>query len=236
MHLKKFFMNINRTKAAGCSIVVQFNLCDEYEPYLEEIKQLCLNNVGALPQIAATRDEFNLSQDIRLYTKHSKDEYLHSVDDFDSPLFKFTMKNFMVKRTEYCYAGKWGGNLNLANGAFHPCYGSPVSFDIFKNPDKPIPFRAMGRHCCSLFCTNSSHFISLGMIPEYAAPTYAELRNRKTQNGEWYNETMKEVLNQKLYSNQKLDTPMEEMKSSIYYGFMGAIYNCKQILKRFVKR
>ena len=232
---EKFFANINRVKDAGCSILVQFNLCDEYEPHLEDIKRMCLENVGALPQIAATRDEFSLSKDIRLFTKHSVEEYVHSVDDFDSPLFKFTMKNFMVKRREYCYAGKWGGSLNLATGIFHPCYGSPVAFDIFKDPSKPIPFRAMGKHCCSLFCTNSSHFISLGMIPEYDAPTYAELRNRQTKKGEWYNETMKEVLSQKLYNNQELDTAIQKITSDIYYRIMGGGYNCKQLLKKVLR-
>ena len=75
---------------------------------------LCLDNVGALPQLAATRDELNLSNDIRLFTHHTKEEYIHNGREFDSPLFDFTMKNFMVKRHEYCYAGKWGGSLNMA--------------------------------------------------------------------------------------------------------------------------
>ena len=107
--VERFFSNIKRVREAGCSILVQFNLCDEYEPHLETIKKLCLENVGALPQIAATRDEFGLDNDIKLFTKHSVEEYTHVVDDFESPLFKFTMQNFMVSRKEYCYAGKWGG-------------------------------------------------------------------------------------------------------------------------------
>lgn len=114
----KFFGNINKVKERGCSFMVQFNLCDEYEPYLEDIKRRCLENVGAYPQIAATRDEINLSKDIRLYTKHTKEEYVASVKDFKSPLFDFTMKNFMVKRNEYCYAGKWGGQLEFIYWSF----------------------------------------------------------------------------------------------------------------------
>lgn len=227
----KFFANIKKVKEAGCSFMVQFNLCDEYEPYLEDIKNMCMKNVGALPQIAATRDEFNLSKDIRLFTKQSANDYLHSVDDFDSPLFKFTMKNFMKKRKEYCYAGKWGGSLNLATGIFHPCYGSPVAYDIFKNPNKPIPFKAIGKHCCSLFCTNSSHFISLGMIPSYIAPSYAELRNRKTEDGEWYNSTMKEVLSQKIYDHQILDGSLQKIDSYVYYGFWSVVNDCKKFIK-----
>lgn len=105
----KFFENIKFIHSLGCSFLVQVNLCDEYEPLFEEIKQLCLKNVGALPQLAATRDELDLSNDIRLFTKHTKEEYIRQGGEFVSPLFDFTMKNFMVKRREYCYAGKWGG-------------------------------------------------------------------------------------------------------------------------------
>lgn len=233
--LERFFANIKKVEGAGCSFMVQFNLCDEYEPYLEEIKSICLKNIGALPQIAATRDEFNLSKDIRLFTKHSAQEYLHSVDDFDSPLFRFTMKNFMKKRKEYCYAGKWGGSLNLATGEFRPCYGCPIAYDIFVNPNKPIPFKAIGKHCCSLFCTNSSHFISLGMIPSYVAPSYAELRNRKTKDGEWYNNTMKEVLSKKIYDYQKHDGNLQKIDSYIYYGFWGLVNKCKRIIRWCVR-
>ena len=33
-----FFENVNKVKSAGCSILVQLNLCDEYIPYIDEIK------------------------------------------------------------------------------------------------------------------------------------------------------------------------------------------------------
>lgn len=179
----KFFDNIRYVKSLGCSFLVQVNLCDEYEPLFEEIKQLCLENVGALPQLAATRDEENLSNDIRLFTKHSKEEYVKKGSEFNSPLFDFTMKNFMVKRHEYCYAGKWGGSLNMATGDFRPCYASPIVLNLFKNIDKPLRFYSVGHHCRSPFCMNSSHFISFGTIPEYKAPTYYELRNRSVIGG-----------------------------------------------------
>ena len=52
---------------------------------------------------------------------------------------------------------------------------------------------------------NSSHFLSLGVIPSINCPSYADLRNRKCIDGsEWYNETMKEALSKKLYNNKKL--------------------------------
>lgn len=214
----RFFNIVNSVKQHGCSFMVQFNLCDEYEPYLEDIKEKCLKNIGALPQIAATRDEKNLSNDIKLYTFHTREEYERSVKDFNSPLFAFTMKNFNIKRSEYCYAGKWGGVLNLSTGILRPCYSSPIHQNIYKNLSKPIKWISVGKHCNSPFCMNSSHFISIGMIPEYECFSYGELRNRKTLNGgEWYNNAMRNILYQKIYNNRELDTSIDKFHSEIYY-------------------
>lgn len=226
----KFFNIIDDVKNHGCSFMVQFNLCDEYEPYLEEIKKLCIEHVGAYPQIAATRDEINLSNDIRLYTKHTKEDYVASVSDFKSPLFDFTMKNFMVKRKEYCYAGKWGGTLNMSTGVLRPCYSSPIYQNIFDDLSKPIKWISVGYHCTSPFCMNSSHFISWGMIPSFQAPSYGELRNRKMiKGGEWYSPVMKEILSQKIYDNRTLDTKKDIFFSNYYYW----LYNVLQDYKVF---
>lgn len=65
--LDKFFENINKIKESGCSFVVQLNMCDEYYPYLEEIKTMCMNKVQALPQVAVTRKEIKYPKmDIKL--------------------------------------------------------------------------------------------------------------------------------------------------------------------------
>ncbi|MFS2923950.1 radical SAM protein [Bacteroides sp. 90-K9/2] len=239
-YVDKFFDNIKYVHNLGCSFLVQVNLCDEYESYFDEIKQLCMDNVGALPQIAATRDELNLSKDIRLLTQHSKEEYVRKGNEFNSPLFDFTMKNFMVKRYEYCYSGKWGGSLNMATGEFRSCYASPYTINLYKDIERPIKFFSVGHHCRSPFCMNSSHFISFGVIPEYKAPTYYELRNRKTKEGwNWINDEMKEIMSQKLYDNHNCDTKWETFCSSyVHYeclllsGIKGFI---PKNLKLFIK-
>ena len=103
--IENFFENINMVKNAGASILVQINLCDEYVPYLDEIKRLCIEHVGAMPQVATTRKEMEKLKEVELMTKLSKDEYVELGKSFDSPLFDFTMKNFNKKRSEFCYAG-----------------------------------------------------------------------------------------------------------------------------------
>ena len=211
--LNTFFNNVNMVRAAGASFMVQINLCDEYIPYLQEIEDICIERVGAKPQVAATRKEEKALQKIELLTEHTEAEYQKYGDEFDSPLFRFTMKNFNVKRKEFCYAGDWAGNLDLSNGRFRRCYSSYVFQDIFKNPDEPIRFLAMGTHCGSPFCMNSSHFMSLGVIPEIETPSYAELRNREEAG--WYTENMKEFLSGRLYDSNEKYGPTKKLESNI---------------------
>ena len=196
-----FFDNINMVRSAGASIMVQFNMCDEYIPYLDEMERLCIKKVGAKPQVAATRRETSGLQKIELLTEHTEDEYREYGRRFESPLFEFTMKNFNVKRTEFCYAGDWAGNLDLSTGYLRRCYGSYIFQDIFRNPDKPIYFMAVGKHCGSKFCMNSSHFMSLGVIPEIYTPSYMDLRNRKEAG--WYTNEMQEFLSSKLVESNE---------------------------------
>ncbi len=211
-----FFNNVKKVHEAGCSFLVQLNLCDDYIPYLDEIKELCIKNVGAYPQIAATRKEINLSSRVDLMTKLSRDAYKELGDQFNSPLFEFTMNNFNVHRNEFCYAGDWTFTLNLATGIMHRCYSCSKGFDIFKNPNNPIPFCAIGAHCKSLFCMNSSHFMTLGVIPDIDTPSYVDIRNRKMVNGDfWYNSNMLNILSNKL--EQENSRKINRLKVEKFY-------------------
>ena len=199
---KIFFENVEKCRRAGISTIVQINLYDGYLPHLEEMRRLVREHCNAEPQLAATRDE--LAPEIRLMTALSFDEYRNAGACCDSPLFDFTLRNFMRRRTEFCYAGDWSGVLNLATGIFQKCYASNMKQNIFEYPDKPIRFEAVGNCCGSPYCVNSSHFISLGVIPELEAPTYAELRDRPGAAATgWYMPEMRTFLNDKLFKNNR---------------------------------
>jgi len=195
LHLLEVFVsNVLRMRKAGCSIVVQLNLYDGYLPVLDEIKGFSLKHFGAMPQVAATRKE---GVPISLLSHLSRDEYKKIGDQFCSPLFDFTMRNFMIPRKEFCYAGDWTFVADLGAGWIMPCYCSSGRVDIFANPDRPIKFEAIGHGCRGQYCQNSSHFMSLGCIPQlFPEVTYASLRNRPEAC--WYSEEMSYVLNRKL--------------------------------------
>lgn len=225
-----FFKNIKMVRDAGASIMVQFNMCDEYMPYLEQMKELCIKYTGAMPQVAATRKEETGLQKIELLTQYSEDEYKALGDGFESHLFDFTMKNFNVKRKEFCYAGDWATILDLSTGIMRRCYSSYIYQNIFKNSKEKLRFLAMGKCCGSPFCMNASHFMSLGIIPEIDTPTYAQLRNRSEAN--WYTDEMQAFLSSKLCESNEEYSSNKRMISNIVGTADGIVRKAYQTYKR----
>lgn len=191
--LECFVRNVTLMKNVGCSFLIQVNMYDGYIPYLDEINRFCIDEFGAKPQLAATRLEHG--EEIKLHTNLSYEEYVKIGEAMESPLFDFTLKNFNVRRREFCYAGDWSFILDLDTGIMRKCYNIAFGVNIFENPEKPIKFQAVGKGCNKPFCVNSSHFMSLGVIPELQTPTYVGLRDRGVG---WYSDDMKEFLSQKL--------------------------------------
>lgn len=224
--LDVFFRNVSLVRSLGCSFVVQLNLCDEYLPYLDDIKETCQKNIGAFPQVAATRKELELNSKVLFETELSDEEYIAVGKEFNSPLFDFTIKNFNVKRNEYCYAGAWAFQLDLLSGRLKPCYHSTRHQNIYKNVNKPIKRIPVGRSCGSLFCMNSSHFMSLGVIPELCTPTYSDLRDRPEAG--WYSSEMKDFLNGKLGDANSEDKPFKRIMATL----LGRMDNCCRSARR----
>lgn len=196
--LDEFFSNVNFVKNLGCSILVQLNLCDEYIPFVDDIKEICIKRVGAYPQIAATRKESHGLSQVELMSELPDEEYKKIGNSFHSDLFEFTMENFNKKRTEFCNVGERSGSLDLSTGALRKCYGAPTVQYIFDNPNSDIVFSPIGNHCCSSFCFNSSHFMALGIIDNGDKRSYCSIRNRPEAH--WFNDTFKYALSKKLWS------------------------------------
>ena len=228
--LDVFFSNIQYVKKLGCSFIVQLNLCDEYLEHIEEIKNICIKNVGAMPQIAATRKESKGVKKVELHTNLSIDEYTRIGKSFDSKLFNYTMKNFNVKRKEFCYAGERSGTLDLSTGILKKCYCAPGGQDIFANPDKPIKFEAIGKNCPGVFCMNSSHFMSLGIIDNNDIDTYCTIRDR-TEAG-WFNDVMKEALDGKLSETNKVYSIFKKNAVNIKERIKKIVYKMLRIVKK----
>lgn len=193
--MEVFFNNIKMIREAGCSFSLELTANDGYEPYIDEIKELCMKHVGALCHLSVPRDE--PEKNIPLLSKHTLEEFYEIWKDFDSPMFDNKIKFWGQKRKEYCYAGAVTGLLNLKTGDFSPCYRQHYTQNIFKNLKKPIIWCPVGK--CNLpHCFNGHSFLAFGTIPELDFCTYEQVRDRIDINGNhWLTPEMREHLGAK---------------------------------------
>lgn len=200
--LDKFFENVKLMEKCGASYTIEITPTDELEPYIDEIKQICLKEVGAMPHITIGRKD---SDDIPPLTNHTFDEYKKIWSQFDSEMFNFKAKIFGEKRKEFCYAGEWSVYLNLMTGEMRQCYCGKKLDNIYENVNKKLKFCPVGNSCGLPHCYNGHAFLTFGDIPELDTPTYDKLRNRVKDNGaEWLTKEMKEFMQSKLVDSNEL--------------------------------
>ena len=213
----KFFSNIKKVVNAGASFTLEATPSDELIPYIDEMKELSLKEVGAVCHVTVARDERNIST-IPILTRMPPDEYFRTWSVFDSDFFNYKFSVFSQKRNEFCYAGDWTLFLDMGTGVLHQCYCSLYDQNIFNDVNRPIKFKAIGHHCLQPHCYNAHAFLTFGAIPEHKAPTYAEIRNRHCLDGsEWLKPQMKSIMECRLkdcnieysqYMQKRIDSEM----------------------------
>ncbi|MDR2602538.1 MAG: radical SAM protein [Spirochaetaceae bacterium] len=215
--LDSWFNTIKNVRESGCSISVELTPTDECVPYINEIKALCVNNLGALCHITIARD--SRKKDLPILTNMPLSQYKETWDGggggsgFDSEMFRFKLSTFGIKRKEFCYAGLWSGCINIGTGDLSQCYSSFYSQNIFDDVNKPIKFIPIGANCLKPHCFNSHAWLTLGLIPELKAPAYAQIRNRICGDGSaWLTPEMNAFLSGKLYDSNRLLTLNEQKK------------------------
>lgn len=230
--LDKFFDNIRMVRDAGASFTLEETANDNTIPYIDEMKKVAIDNVGALPHISIARDETDPNS-LPILTKLSKNDFYKTWSTFNSNLFKYKFSIFGIKRHEFCYAGLWSLSVNIGTGAVSQCYKTYYNINLFDNLDKPLEMRPIGCHCPECHCYNGHSFISWGDIPSLKAPTYAELRNRVCKDGsEWLKPEMKSFMASKLWETNKQYSSVEKIRLDLWYCLLSA----KSFLKRFFKR
>ena len=218
------FNNIRKVRDAGCSFTLEVTPSDELIPYIQELTDLAVKEVGAVPHVTIARDERDPSK-LPILTDMSTEDYYKTWGVFHSQLFEYKKSIFNVKRHEFCYAGDWSFLVNAATGNMSQCYGTPTFHNIFDRPEKPIPFCAVGNHCRQHHCYNGHGFLVLGCIPELYSgmPTYADLRNRATKDGnEWLQPEMKAMMSSRLGESNReysdVQKKMANLKNTISWG------------------
>ncbi|MGN0638259.1 MAG: radical SAM protein [Huintestinicola sp.] len=217
--LERYFDNVHKAHNAGLSLTVELVASDGNVPYIEDIKKVCMENLGVLCHLTDPRA--NTTHDIRHLTEMPMEEHLKVWSQFDSALFDYRQATWGQKRDkDFCYGGVWSFNLGLGNGRLKQCYrnSDTVQF-IFDNVDEPIHFIPRGHFCSFPHCFNSHVFDCLcGVIPEISSPYYIELRNRVLPDGtEWIKPAYKDIYSHRVCEN---NTPYTEEEKLYADGVM----------------
>lgn len=197
--LDKFFQNIGFVKENHISYSVEICASDDFVPYVDEIKERCFKEIGALPHVVELRDQSR--QGFPRLTKMPIDEYRKIWKSFDSPLFNYETRDYENYQSKFCYGGEYGITFSWKTGEASPCScpGNRPLFNLFKNPDTPLIFAAIGNNCPSAHCfTNYVWSALVGNYPSEAVPTYEEERDRETVSGEhWLSPVIREIYSQR---------------------------------------
>lgn len=198
--LDTYFSNIRMIRDAGASFTVELSSSDDLVPIIDEIKDLCIKNIGALPQVTILRDDAGRRP---LLTQLPLDEYKKVWESFDSPMFNYKYSVWGRKINEFCYGGMWTFMLQVNTGELRQCCPTTIySQYIYEDLEAPIQLKPIGKYCLEAHCFNAHAWLTLGTVPELNAPTYADMRNRVCVDGaEWLKPDMKAFLSQKLYNN-----------------------------------
>ena len=184
---------------------------DEYIEYIDEIKESCLKNLGALCHITVPRDE--RKEGFPLMTSLSREDFVKTWSVFDSTLFSFKESIFEKKRNEYCYAGKWSYTIDLISGRYARCYRGGALGNLYN--DEEIIESAIGCNCPEGHCFNGHAFLGFGLIPQMKTPLYLEMRDRVNDKGEhWIKATMAQAMESKLCEMNKKDGVGKKLKQS----------------------
>ncbi len=225
--LETFWNNVKNAKAHGCSFTIELTPHDELIPYIDDIIEDCVTNVGAKCHITTA---FNYEKDFALLTELSKEEFIKTWSKFESPMFDFKMLLLGEKRKEYCYAGEWAMSVDLASGIASQCYFG-LTQNIYKNIDKPIKWRAIGHNCAYSLCFNGHAWLTLGCIPEFAQDyNYAMIRDRVCEDGStWLNDECRQAFSCKFIDANKTYGKLKKKTNHISY-------KCKRFTQRVVNK
>ena len=209
-----YFSNVRLVHENGISFTVEITPDDEYIPYIDEIKTVCMKELGVLCHVTVPRDE--RLPGFPLMTKLKREEFVKTWSQFDSELFRFKESIFEVKRHEYCYAGKWGFVFDLGTGDYSQCYKGRYLGNLYKDVDEPLNLYAVGCQCQEGHCFNGHAFLGFGLIPELTTSDYADMRNRVLPNGDrWLSPRMEEFMRRRLKEDNTEDDFAEKLKSNV---------------------
>lgn len=232
--LERFSNNVNLMKRHQVSFTVEVTPTDELIPYIDELKEYCLSNFGALCHITIARDDRTGGIDVLSDLDYST--YKKVWGQFESDMFQFKTEIFYHKRKEFCYAGDWSLYVNLETGDIRQCYCGKIIGNLY-DFSKPISFEAIGTKCNLPHCYNGHAFLTIGDIPEINSITYDMTRNRICKDGsEWLQPEMKAIMQSRLQESNKEYSKIKKWRcSSEHKVYRGVIRRLSKVKQKIIK-
>lgn len=171
-----YFENLNKLKKAGISFYMQLTICEEYMPFLQDIKDICLEKVNIEPSISIACDASKNWAKCSFYNEETYQKINAVFDTEDLDLLNELV--YDKKRNEFCYAGEWSFVLNMENGNTVSCFAGHNIGNIFKNPKKKIIYTPI-INCPSDYCGCGALLLGCGVIPELNFPTFSKFIEKK---------------------------------------------------------
>lgn len=195
--LQTYVRNIHFMKKREIAFSIEIVSNDYVLDELDELKEFCLQNFGALPHILAGRDESVRGTYPKYETKLPEWKFRETWASFDSELFRYQDTDYVLPHNnEFCYAGVYTGCLNLESGTFAPCPGGKVITNFFENIEQPVQFAPVGAcpfpYC---FCGFFLHVLA-GVAREKYEPNvkFFQFRDRQCEDGStWLTPSIREV-------------------------------------------
>lgn len=224
--LDTYVRNIRLMKERQIAFSVEIVSNDYVLEELDELKEFCIQNFGALPHVLAGRDEAVKGTFPKYETKLSEQEFREVWSSFDSDLFRYQDTDYALPHNdEFCYAGVYTGSLDLETGDFTPCPGGKKLTNFFENIEEPIRFTPVGACPFSYcFCGFFLHVLA-GVAREKYEPKvkFFQFRDRQCADGStWLTPSVREVFSHRCAEYHKdFDADKKEYLRAlmkIYYG------------------
>lgn len=144
------------------------------------------------------------------------------------------MSMFGKPQTKFCYAGEWSCSLRIDTGELHQCNGLVCIDNIYDRIDDELHFKPVGNGCPYPHCYNCHAYLCLGVVPDIAAPTYADMRDRLCSDGSrWLQDDMYDFFSQKLEHNNIKYTEREMQLINENSELTQKDYEQEQLIKQY---
>lgn len=188
-----YFDTINKLKKNHISVCMTMPGADEYIPYIEEIKNKCLNKTGMLPVISPIRRETNFNEEFPLGSRLSWKEYYKVWEPFKSNAFEMRSKT-LGKFEGLCYSGISSAWINFVTGEIRTCIPGERMDNIYDDITRKINFKKESHKCPYGFCSHNNLFLSGRQIGNDTLLTwYQNFINKDEQGNSTYTEEMRKA-------------------------------------------